>query len=70
MDSTADDIRFDADGVCNYCTEFVDRKHHILTMDPAVRERQLQDFLARVRENGKGKPYDCIIGVSGGVDSS
>lgn len=70
MDTTADNIHFDADGVCNYCVEFVERKKRILDVDPAERARKFQDMLAKVRENGRGKPYDCIVGVSGGVDSS
>jgi N-acetyl sugar amidotransferase len=70
MDSSAEDIRFDDSGVCNYCTEFVEKKQGILTIDPAIRERRLQEFLAKIRKNGRGKPYDCIVGVSGGIDSS
>lgn len=70
MDTTAEGIRFDADGVCNYCTDFLEKKQHVLDVDPSERERKFQDVLAKVRENGKGKPYDCIVGVSGGVDSS
>lgn len=70
MDATAADIRFDADGICTYCTDFIERKRHVLEIAPAERERKFQDLLAKVRENGRGKPYDCIVGVSGGVDSS
>lgn len=70
MDTSAKDIRFDENGICNYCTEFVEHKQSILSIDPEVREQRLQEFLAKVRENGRGKPYDCIVGVSGGVDSS
>lgn len=70
MDSTAADIRFNAEGVCSYCSEFVERKQRVLDIEPAERERKFQDLLAKVRENGRGKPYDCIVGVSGGVDSS
>ncbi len=34
-------------------------------------ERQSwQDFVNRIKENGRGKPYDCLIGLSGGVDST
>jgi N-acetyl sugar amidotransferase len=70
MDSTAADIRFDTDGICSYCSEFVERKQRILEIEPAERKRKFQDLLTKVRENGRGKPYDCIVGVSGGVDSS
>jgi N-acetyl sugar amidotransferase len=70
MDTSATDISFDENGVCNYCTEFLARSGHILHKDPLQRTQELNAFVAKVKEEGKGKPYDCIIGVSGGVDSS
>jgi N-acetyl sugar amidotransferase len=69
MDTSADDIVFDAAGVCNYCTEFMERLH-------TSQNRELQEFgslerfVAVVKERGRSKEYDCIVGVSGGVDSS
>jgi N-acetyl sugar amidotransferase len=38
--------------------------------DPGAREALLQKKMAQIREDGRGKPYDCILGVSGGVDST
>jgi N-acetyl sugar amidotransferase len=70
MDDTAADIVFDDEGVCNYCSDFLVRLDKYVEPDPAARERKLADLVAKVKANGKGKPYDCIIGVSGGVDSS
>jgi N-acetyl sugar amidotransferase len=70
MDTSAEGISFDGNGICNYCAEFVEKKQRVLSLEPNLRERQLQAFLTKVRENGKGKPYDCIVGVSGGIDSS
>lgn len=70
MDTSAPDITFDDDGVCSYCTDFMVRKHGIVAGDPAEREARLQDLVERIKRHGRGKPYDCIIGVSGGVDSS
>jgi N-acetyl sugar amidotransferase len=70
MDSTAADIGFDEDGVCSYCTDFFERKHHIVAGDPARREEALEDLVARVKEQGRGRKYDCVVGISGGVDSS
>lgn len=70
MDTTASDITFDKGGVCNYCTEFLERSDHIIHEDPVTKEARLNDLVARVKESGKGKAYDCIVGVSGGVDSS
>lgn len=70
MDTTASDITFDEKGICNFCTQFLERSHHIIKEDPAAKQKRLNDFVARVKEAGIGKPYDCIVGVSGGVDSS
>lgn len=70
MDTSASDISFNEQGVCNYCTEFLARSSHVLNKDPILRENELNAFVAKVKKAGKSKPYDCIIGVSGGVDSS
>jgi N-acetyl sugar amidotransferase len=70
MDSRASDIKFDSNGVCNYCTDFLKNTAHILKKDPAIQKKELDIFVEKVKRNGKGKRYDCIVGVSGGVDSS
>jgi N-acetyl sugar amidotransferase len=70
MDTSAADITFDANGVCNYCTEFLERSGHILHKEPAQRAAERDAFIAKVKAAGRGKRYDCVIGVSGGVDSS
>ena len=70
MDTTAADIEFDADGVCSYCTEFLSRSGAELAKDPQVRARERDRFIQGVKAAGSGRKYDCIIGVSGGVDSS
>ncbi|MGB3423197.1 MAG: hypothetical protein WBF84_00840 [Castellaniella sp.] len=70
MDTSAGDIQFDAQGVCNYCTTFLQKSGHIIHAEPAARRQQLDAFVARARHESQGKRYDCIVGVSGGVDSS
>lgn len=70
MDTSASDIHFDKEGVCNYCTDFLAKSGHIIDADPDTRRSQLQALVQRIRYEGRGKRYDCIIGVSGGVDSS
>jgi N-acetyl sugar amidotransferase len=70
MDTTARTITFDDAGQCNYCSEFIDRAGADLTKDPAVRQHDYDHLVERVKAAGRGKDYDCIIGVSGGVDSS
>lgn len=70
MDTTAKEITFDAAGVCNFCTDFLNRSGHIVFKDPGQRKIELDAFIARIKTDGKDLRYDCIIGVSGGVDSS
>ena len=70
MDSSVPNLRFDADGHCNYCTDMLARSRDRLVATPEQRERQLQAFVAKIKEAGRGKRYDCAVGISGGVDSS
>ena len=70
MDTSASDIVFDEAGVCNYCSEFLERSGHLRHRDAADLERTLQTFVQKVKAAGKGRRYDCVVGVSGGVDSS
>lgn len=70
MDTSARDITFDEAGVCNYCIDFITRSGHILHEDPAVKEARIHAFVSKVKKRGKWKSYDCVVGVSGGVDSS
>jgi len=69
MDTTDPEIVFDAEGVCNHC-----RRYARGMAEDAVGGREgraaLQAVAARIRREGAGKPYDCMIGLSGGVDSS
>jgi N-acetyl sugar amidotransferase len=70
MDTSASDITFDEYGVCNYCTEFLSRSSDILFKAPSQRQHELDIFVEKVKRDGKSNAYDCIVGVSGGVDSS
>lgn len=69
MDTTDPDISFDEEGVCNHCRKYDIRvANEVETGDEG--ERRLQAIAARIRADGANKKYDCIIGLSGGVDSS
>lgn len=70
MDTSARDIRFDENGICSYCLTFERRIEKVLKVSEAQKKKNLQIFVDKVKRSGKGKPYDCIVGVSGGVDSS
>lgn len=69
MDETAVEIEFYDDGRCNFCKnydEHITRDLH----DDAEGAAQLATMLEEIKRRGKGKQYDCLIGLSGGVDSS
>lgn len=69
MDTTDPDIKFDAAGVCSHCHRY-ERVARQRLIPPEQRAQRLQELVAAIRADGRGKPYDCIIGVSGGVDST
>lgn len=69
MDTTDQNITFDENNVCNHCHDYEERKTKLIT-DTAKRQQVLEEIIAHVKKAGQGKEYDCIIGVSGGVDSS
>ena len=69
MDTTDPEIRFDAAGVCNHCTEALRRLEQSYFPDERG-EARLAALIDTIRRSGKGKPYDCLIGISGGMDSS
>ena len=61
-------IEFDPDGACSLCAASA-RGGHAGPERPRP-EGDLERLLEDVRERGKGRPYDCLVGVSGGRDSS
>jgi N-acetyl sugar amidotransferase len=62
-------ISFDQEGVCNYCKmiDGLKAQYHTAT---AEGERSWMYIVEEIKEAGKDKKYDCVIGVSGGTDSS
>ncbi len=62
-------ISFDEEGVCNYCRQVEALKDQYGTgRDRGI--KQLAEIVEQIKAAGKGKKYDCVIGVSGGTDSS
>ena len=70
MDTSATEISFNEQGVCNFCTEFLTQSDYVMNRDQAKKKQELDSFVSKVKQAGKNKRYDCIVGVSGGVDSS
>ena len=62
-------ITFDENGICNYCIAYND-KYENVNLDSEYSEDKLNKLLSLVKNDGINKKYDCIMGLSGGVDSS
>lgn len=70
MDNASDDtISFDEHGYCNYCTKELKRKDQVYFPNEEG-EKKLAAMLLEIKQNSKNKPYDCLMGISGGLDSS
>ena len=69
MDTTDPHIQFDEGGICNHCRRYDEKlKGHVFPGREG--ERRLQVIIDEIKREGKSKAYDCVIGVSGGVDST
>jgi N-acetyl sugar amidotransferase len=70
MDTSAPNISFDDQGYCNFCSDFLGTNAQLLERTEEQQQAALSALVQRVRNAGRGKRYDCIVGVSGGVDSA
>lgn len=69
MDTTDSKITFDEKGVCDHCNTFY--KDILPNWNTAENGRlELEKIVDRIKKEGKGKDFDCILGISGGIDSS
>lgn len=62
-------IKFNSEGVCNYCIE-TDNLINRYGTGLKKGEDEFEKIISRIKKDGKNKKYDCVIGVSGGTDSS
>ena len=69
MDTTDSKITFDENGVCDYCRNF-DKNIKPFWNAKEDRLDELEKMAAKIRQAGEGRDYDCILGLSGGADSS
>lgn len=71
MDTTDPEIEFDAEGVCNHCRSVEKTMQtYPYNLNRAEKQKELAEKVAAIKERGKHNQYDCVIGVSGGVDST
>lgn len=68
---TSDDpnLVLDNEGVCNHCRYYEEQARLYLKTGKEA-EQLLGDTIKKLKDYGKDKKYDCLIGLSGGVDSS
>lgn len=69
MDTTDPGIHFDDQGRCNNCRSFLAARAKLPQSDEE-RDLQLRELVSKIRARGRNRRYDCIVGVSGGVDST
>lgn len=69
MDTTDPNIVFDAEGVCDHCRDFEQNIAPNWHTDERGRA-ELAAIIEKIKTEGKGKQFDCILGLSGGLDSS
>ena len=70
MDNNVDEfITFDKNGMCNHCRSF-DENTAIIPKTEEEKKIKFDELIDEMKKDGKGKEYDCVLGISGGVDSA
>ena len=69
MDTSDEEIIFDDLGNCNHCNNYFQNSKTILKHD-SNGKLELNKLIEKIKSEGRGKDYDCLIGLSGGVDST
>ncbi len=70
MDTSDPGITFGADGVCHHCRRAALLLESQRATNANFSGRSLEELVAAIKKRNRGKPYDCVIGISGGVDST
>lgn len=69
MDTTDSKITFDQNGICDHCRDFYNNVQP--TWHPNEKgKKELSGIIDKIKKEGEGKDFDCIMGMSGGADSS
>jgi len=69
MDTTDSEIAFDEKGVCDHCNDF--NTNIKPEWDTGIKgKKELEKIVAKIKEDGKNRDFDCLMGMSGGADSS
>jgi len=68
MDTSDAEITFDDQGFCNHCTEYLERTSRRMYLGEES-DRALAQIVAKIKKSGEKNTYDCVLGISGGIDS-
>ena len=69
MDDSDSGITFDEQGQCNVCTRYLEQTE-LRGYRPGTSDETLRRLVAQIKKEGEGREFDCVLGLSGGVDSS
>ena len=69
MDTTDSKITFDEFGVCDHCRDFYENVQPSWHPDERGK-KELGEIIDKIKKDGEGRDFDCIMGMSGGADSS
>ncbi len=69
MDTTDSNIIFDEKGLCDHCNTFYSKIKPFWYTDE-IGLNELKSLAEKIKKEGKGKDFDCLMGMSGGIDSS
>jgi N-acetyl sugar amidotransferase len=68
MDTSDPEITFDPMGYCNHCTVYLENTAKGSYLGPDS-DKKLEKIIEKIKGKGKHKEYDCLLGISGGIDS-
>lgn len=70
LDTTVPNIQFDGQGECNFCKYYDDLAARTVLRSPEILEREFRESIDAIKNAGAAKEFDCVLGVSGGLDST
>lgn len=70
LDTTVPGITFNSQGECNFCDYYQNLASRTVLRDRSVRQRELETIVSEIKKTGSRNEYDCVLGVSGGQDST
>ena len=70
MDTTVPGITFNEKGESDFCQYYKSLAQRTILRDPAILKSEYKEAIQTIKYEGRKKPYDCILGISGGMDST